>query len=69
MMIKFFIGIIGVVLLGFIIIKAVKAWEKADIEEKIDDLNDTTEMYNKIKDVDIDEVAKQKKKLEKFKKI
>ena len=45
---------------------AVKAWKKADVTQKVDDFKLDTQVYDKVKDVDMKEVKKQKKVIDKF---
>ena len=58
-----FITIVLIAVGGYFIIKyAYKAWQEADVDDKLEDVQTTHEQYEKVKDVDTKEFKKEQKK-------
>ena len=54
---------------GYLIYKlARKAWKKADASQKIEDIKVDTEMYDKVKGIDVEEANEKKKFVDEFSK-
>ena len=52
---------------GYLIFKiARKAWRKADVDQKMEDIKVDTQMYDKVKDVDMKEVSDKQKAVNDF---
>ena len=65
MMIIFYF-ILPVVLLFFVFKWLMKKWKAAEVEQRIEDVKDTSELVEKTKEIDVEEARKQKKNLNDF---
>ena len=66
-MIKLWIFLGLAILILAIVMVAKRAWRRATVEQKLEDDSIDMENYNRIKDIDLDEVKKRKDKVEKYK--
>lgn len=71
MTVKFIVFVIGFLVIFLMTKKAVKAFKKADIDEKLEVFKQTEDEYKQVKKAGINpkEVEKQRKEVEKFKNI
>jgi hypothetical protein len=59
----------GLVVVVLIVVAATRAFKKADVEQKLEDIKSTSEQFDRIKDVDVEEAVEQKEAVDKFKKL
>lgn len=71
MAVRFIVFVLGFLVIFIMTKKAVKAFKKADIDEKLEDFKQTEDEYKQVKKAGINpkEVEKQRKEVEKFKNI
>lgn len=67
MFVKFAIVIVGFVVIALMVLAAVKAFKRADVSQKLEDIDTTAKLHDQIKDVDLEEAARQRDEVEKFK--
>jgi len=60
-----FLGL-AVLVLGIVTV-ARRMWKRASVEQKLEDDTIDMENYNRIKDIDLNEVKKRKEKVKKYK--
>ena len=61
-----FIVLVLIAVGGYFIFKyAYKAWQEADVDDKLEDVQSTHEQYEKVKDLDAKEFKKEQKKVNK----
>lgn len=68
-LVKVFIPLIILGALYFVFKWAWKEWKNADVEQKLEDIQDQEELYKKTTSVDMGEVKAEKEHLEKIKKL
>lgn len=66
-LVRIFIPLIIIGALYFVFKKVVKEWKKADVEQKLEDIQEQEELYKKTTTVDFGEVKAEKKHINKVK--
>jgi len=63
---SFIMFLLVIIIVWFIVVKSYRAYQKADVKEKMDELSLTSEINDSIPNIEKKEVEKKRKNIEKF---